>query len=235
MKQIIIITGLLFLSINSQSQGFFGKYISDRNPIVRLVINSDSTFSYVDWLFGSCWAQVHKSGFVEINNDTLVLISNGRCRDCLEFAFTNYADTTKLLLFFDPEIKKKFPDLKVSFDFDFEKRYDIDSENKIIRDLIVDDTGFLHPYAIHLRSRNFNADIYLDFEFALANKNSMIDRTVHDNFISIRLKPDFEKGIEAKQIFAKYLLIQSGRLKLCDSIDSIAESELRRADITNDD
>ena len=66
-----------------------GEYYNDKNSIVQLVINEDLTFSYYDWLSGSCWAQINKSGFWTISNDTLILISNGKCDDCFEFTFKN--------------------------------------------------------------------------------------------------------------------------------------------------
>ena len=229
MKHIFIIV-FLFLSIKSQSQEILGEYNNDKNPMAQLVINKDSTFSYYDWLNGSCYLQINKSGFWTMSNDTLILISNGECSNCLEFAFKNYTDTTKIFLSFDQEIKEKFPDLKISFDLELGKQYDIDNENNLIHDLLLKDE-LISPFTISFRSKNFNSDIDLDFEFKLNNAKTNDERTIHDNLISIKLKPDYEKNLVQKQeIFAKYLITQSGELKLCDSINSLAVLEMKKKD-----
>lgn len=147
--------------------------------------------------------------------------------DCLEVVFKEYTDTTKVFFSFDQELKKKFPDLKVSFDVKFEEQYDIDNENNLIIDLKLYD-GFVTPLTIHLRSKNFNSDIELHRLFRFINMKTDKDRTVHDNFASIRLNPDYEKLIQKQEIFVKYLITQSGDLKSCDNINSLAAFEMKK-------
>ena len=233
MKHILII-GLLFLSIKSQSQVILGEYNNDKNTIAQLVINKDSTFSYYDWLSSSCWLEINKSGFWTISNDTLILVSNGRCYDCFEVDFKSYTDTTKILLSFDQEIKEKFPDLKVSFDLELGKQYDIDNKNNLTHDVLLHNGLYgigIEPFIINLRSKDFNSEIHLNFEFNIKNIKTKVERTVHDNLISIKLKSDYEKKIKKQEIFAKYLITQSGTLKLCDNLDSFAELEMKKKDI----
>ena len=207
MKHIFII-GLLFLSINSQSQTIFGDYNNKGEDAYaypfQLVINQDSTFSYYYLTGGALYLE---GGFIERNNNTLILISNEMCPGCLDVVYSEHTDYNQIFFSFDPELKKKFPDLKVTFASEFEKQYDIDDENN----LIIQDVNLpsvpMRGIVMHLRSRNFNSFIIL----REAPKGK-----VRGN-VSITLKPDYEKRVKERRIYWKYLITESGDLKCIES------------------
>ncbi len=216
-----LIIGLFFSSIYFDVHAIFGEYYNEKNSFTQLVINKDSTFSYFD---------VHtmrtiESGFINVNNDTLILISNGICFDCFDVIFEEHTDTTKFFFSFDQELKKKFSDLKVYFGFRFEKQYDIDDENNLIIQDLALYQGLVVPFVISFRSRNFNSDIDLLSQFR--RKNNFYEKTIYNNLISVKFKPDYEKNVRKQEIFVKYLITQSGDLMNIGSLGGVIKMKIK--------